>query len=158
MLDLPRRFNLNRRERERQFSLPAVELKEVIALDGIEVLPKRSPPRIRGHGLHGLLPEITLRVDLTDRRGALNRLGREAVKLRTVSQLRREVSETFSGPTLLPPTTLDGKYVAGLQWDGRTVQAEAVDFDAGVGSPCHESNHEVGFTAQRYTLASASTA
>jgi hypothetical protein len=30
MLDLPRWFHLNRREFERQFALPAVELKEIV--------------------------------------------------------------------------------------------------------------------------------
>jgi hypothetical protein len=41
--------------------------------------------------------------------------------------LRRELEEAFSGTSFLPPTTLDGKCVAGLQWHGRTVLAEAGD-------------------------------
>jgi len=71
MLDLPRWLDLNRREFERQFGLPAVELKEIVALDAIELLPEQSS---------------------------------------------------------LPPTTLDSECVAGLQWHGRTVLAEAADF------------------------------
>ncbi len=128
MLDASRWFNLNRREFERQFALPAVELKEVIALDGIEVLPEESSLRIRSHDLHGPLPEIIIHVDTADRLGVFDRLGREAVKLCVVSRLRREPEEAFSGATFLPPTTLDSKCVAGIQWHGRTVLAEAGDF------------------------------
>ena len=36
--------------------------------------------------------------------------------------------EAFSGTTFLPPTRLDGKCVAGLQWHGRTVLAEGEGF------------------------------
>ncbi len=92
------------------------------------LIPKQFSLRIRGHDLHGPLPEIIIQVDPADRLGAFDRLGREAVKLCTVSRLRRELEEAFSGSTFLPPTWLDGKCVAGLQWHGRTVLAEAEDF------------------------------
>ncbi len=118
-------FRLNRREFERQFSLPAVELKEIIALDAIDLLPEQSSIRVRSHDLHGPLPEILIQVEAADRLGTLDRLGREAAKLWAISRLRRGLEEAFSGSTFLPPTTLDGKCVAGLQWHGRTVLAEA---------------------------------
>jgi len=51
-----------------------------------------------------------------------------AVMLCTISRLRRELEDAFSGASFLPPTTLEGKCVAGLQWHGRTVFAEAADF------------------------------
>ncbi len=50
------------------------------------------------------------------------------MKLCTFPRLRRELKEAFSGSTFLPPTTLDGKCVAGLQWHGRSVLAEGGDF------------------------------
>ena len=128
MLDLSRWFDLKRREFERQFSLPAVELKEIIALDAIELLPEQSSVKIRSHDLHRPLPEIIIHVDPADRLGTFDRLGREATKLCAISRLRRELVEAFSGRTFLPPTRLDGKCVAGLQWEGRTVLAVGSDF------------------------------
>ena len=128
MLDLSRWFNLNRREFERQFSLPAVELKEVIALDAIDLLPEQSSIKIRSHDLHGPLPEILIQVDPADRLGTFDRVEREAVKLCTISRLRRDLVEAFSGAFFLPPTRLDGRCVAGLQWEGRTVLAVGSDF------------------------------
>jgi len=128
MLDLPRWFNLNRREFERQFALPAVELKEIVALDCIEVLPGQSSIKISSHDPNGPLPEITLQIDPADPLEAFDLLGRQAVKLCTISRLRRELEDAFSGSTFLPPTRMDGKCVAGLQWLGRMVLAEAEDF------------------------------
>ena len=121
MLDLSRWFQLNAREFERQFALPAVQLKEVIALDDMELLPEQSSIRVSSHDLHGPLPQITFKVDPADWLGAFDLLGREAVKLCAISRLRRELDEAFSGAALLPPTTLDSKCVAGLQWRGRTL-------------------------------------
>ncbi len=111
MLDLSRWFRLNRREFDRHFALPAVELKEVVILDDMELLPEQSSIKVRSHDLHGPLPEIAIQVDSADRLGAFDRLGREAVKLCAISRLRRELEEAFSGSTFLPPTTLDGKWV-----------------------------------------------
>ncbi len=51
MLDLPRWFNLNRREFERQFALPAIELKEIVFLDDIDLLPEESSVKVRSHDL-----------------------------------------------------------------------------------------------------------
>ena len=45
MLDLPRWFDLNRREFERQFGLPAVELKEIVALDASDCCVSSPPCR-----------------------------------------------------------------------------------------------------------------
>jgi hypothetical protein len=128
LLDLPRWFNLNRREFERHFALPAVELKEIVALDEIDLLPDTSSIKVRSHDLHGPLPEIILQVDPTDRLGAFEALGREVVKLCVISRLRWELEEAFSGASFLPPTRMDDKSVAGLQWHGRTVLAEGEDF------------------------------
>jgi hypothetical protein len=66
MLDLSRWLNLNRRESERQFALPAVELKEIVALDGIDLLLVQSSIKVRSRDLHGPLPEIIIRVDAAD--------------------------------------------------------------------------------------------
>jgi len=103
MLDFPRWFDLNRREFDRQFSHPALELKEVIALDVIELLPGLSSIKIRSHGLHGPLPEIIIQVDPGDRLGTFDRLGSEATKLCAISRLRRELVDAFSGASFLSP-------------------------------------------------------
>jgi len=103
MLDLPHWFELNRREFESQFALPAVELKEVIALDAIELLPEQSSIKVSSHDLHGPLPEILFHIDAADRLGTFDRLGREAAKLCAISRLRRELVEAFSGSTFVPP-------------------------------------------------------
>jgi hypothetical protein len=103
-------------------------LKEIVSLDRIELLPEQSSIKVRSHDLHGPLPEITIPVDPSDRLGAFDLLGREAVKLCAISRLRRELEEAFSGATFLPPTRVDSKCVAGLQWHGRTVLTEAEDF------------------------------
>jgi hypothetical protein len=97
LLDLPHWFNLNHREFERQFALPAVELKEIVALDDMELLPEQSLLRIRSHDLHGPLPEIILQVDPADRLGAFEALGREVVRLCAVTRLRRELDGRFQG-------------------------------------------------------------
>jgi len=128
MLDLPQWFHRNRREFERQFAVPPLELKEIVTLDGIELLPEQSSIKILSHDLHGPLPEISIHVDAADRLGAFDRLGREAAKLCAISRLRRELEEAFSGATFLPPTRLDGRCVAGLQWEGRTILAVGSDF------------------------------
>jgi hypothetical protein len=119
LLDLPHWFNLNRRELERQFALPAVELKEIVALDALELLPEQSSIIVRSHDLYGPLPEVIVSVNATDRLGALDGLGSEAVKLCTISRLRRELVDAFSGASFLPPTRMDGNCVAGLQWHGQ---------------------------------------
>jgi len=87
--------------------------------------PKQMRKRVN---FDDALPDITIQVDPSDRLGTLDQLGREAVKLCIISRLRRELVDAFSGSTFLPPTTLNGKCVAGIQWHGRTVLAEAGDF------------------------------
>jgi hypothetical protein len=74
------------------------------------------------------LPEVIVQVDATDRLATLERFGSEEVELWTISRLRRELDDAFSGASFLPPTTLDGTWVVGLQWHRRTVLAEAEDF------------------------------
>jgi hypothetical protein len=137
LLDLPRWFNLNHREFERQFALPAVELKEIAALDATELLPEKSSIKICSHELHGPLPEIIAQVDPADRLGTFDAMRREAVKLCVISRLRRELVEAFSGASFLPPTRMDDKCVAGLQWHGRTVLTEAADFVQALRIPDH---------------------
>ncbi len=93
----------------------------------MELLPEESSVKIRSHDLHGPLPEVVVHVDPADRLGVFVALGR-AVKLCNISRLRRELVEALTGASCLLPATLDGKCVAGLQWHGRTVLAEAEDF------------------------------
>ena len=43
-------------------------------------------------------------------------------------RIRRELADTFPGVSFLPPTMLDSRCAAGVQWEGRTVLPEAPDF------------------------------
>jgi hypothetical protein len=112
---------------EMTFTDCVTDPKEVILLGGIDIPPDKTGFRVRSHEFHGPLLEVIVQVDAADRLGALGRLGSEAVNLCTISRLRRELEEAFSGSSFLPPTTMDSKCVAGLQWHGRTVLAEAAD-------------------------------
>ncbi len=128
MLDLTAWFRLNRREVERQFALSAVDLKEIVTLDGIDVLPDESWLRIRSHDLYGPLPEIIFPVDPADRHTTFACLQREPVKLCTVARYRRELEDIFRGASFLPPTKRDTQCVVGIRWQTRAVLAEAPDF------------------------------
>ena len=97
----------------------------------VRLIKSRTDRIEASHGLEqGSTAHIRASIDPEDFRekASSGRLMTAAVMLCTISRLRRELEDAFSGASFLPPTTLEGKCVAGLQWHGRTVFAEAADF------------------------------
>ncbi len=111
-----------------------MDLKEVVVLDGINILPHGF--RVRSHDLHGQLPEIVI-----DNSGDTfldkDRLGIAACKLISIVGLREEMIRCVPGGRFLPPTTMDGKAIVGMIKGRRTWVAEGRD--------CLEAYHELHY-------------
>ena len=110
---------------EKVFTDCAMDLKQILVLDGIDILPDGF--RIRCHDLHGQLPEIVMK-NSSDTFQDKDRLGSESCKLIAIVKLRGEMFRCFLGCKLLPPTSMDGKTIAGLQAKPKTWIAEREDF------------------------------
>ena len=87
---------------EKTFTDAVMDLKEVIVLDGIDILPDKSGFRVRCHDLHGLLPEIVVK-DSGDTFQDKDRLGNQACKLIAIVRLRDEMARFLPGCKLLRP-------------------------------------------------------
>jgi hypothetical protein len=72
-------------------------------------LAKQQQTRVQRHGWNTVLDEI----------------GREGAKRVAMSRLRHDFVEAFPGKSFLPPTLVDERCVVGIQWEGRTLLAEA---------------------------------
>ncbi len=75
---------------EKTFTDAVMDLKKVVVLDGIDILPDDSGFRIRSHDLHGPLPEIVIE-DSGDTFQDKDRLSREACKLVAIVRLRDQM-------------------------------------------------------------------
>ncbi len=89
----------------------AIDLKSVIVLDGIDILPDNSGFQVRCHDLQGLLPEIVL-LNSGDTFVDKDRLGNRVCWLVAIVKLRDEIVRFLPGCKLLPPTSIDGKAIA----------------------------------------------
>lgn len=123
----PRHLALHPATIERTFTNCIVDLKEVIILDGIDILPDQSGFRIRSHDLHGPLPEIVVK-DSGDTFQDKDRLGNRACWLAAIVRLRNEMARFLPGCKLLPSKSMDGKAIAGLKVGPRTWLEEGEDF------------------------------
>ena len=105
----------------------AIHLKQIVVLDGIELV--EGPPgfRIPSHDLHGPLPELVVR-DTGDRTEILDAVSREAAKLNAIARHREELAAMYPSCRFLPHTALDGVVAVGLEAGGRTLLAEAPTF------------------------------
>ncbi len=104
-----------------------MDLKEVIVLDGIEILPDYSGFRLRRHDLHGPLPEIVVENSgdtLVDK----DRLRNRACWLMAMVELRAELARFLPGCKLVPPTSMDGRAIMVLRAGPRSWLAEGEDF------------------------------
>jgi hypothetical protein len=110
---------------EKVFTDCVIDLKEIIVLDGIDVL--RDGFRIRCHDLHGQLPDITMQ-NSGDVFKDKDRLGNEVCKIIAIVKQRDEMVRFLPGGKLLPPTSMDGKAIVGLQAKPMTWIAEGEDF------------------------------
>jgi len=114
-------------EVEKEFMLVMYYLNAAVVLDGIEVLTDLPGFRISTHDPHGPLPDAIIH-DTGDRYPVLEAISMEGAKRVAVTWLRREMVKAFLGVSFLPPTRLDKRCVVGIQWEGKTVLAEASDF------------------------------
>jgi hypothetical protein len=123
---------------EKTISDCVMDLKEVIVLDGIDILPDNSGFRVRCHDLHGPLPEIVVK-DSGDTFVDKDRLGREACKLVAISRLRDRMTRWLSGGKFLPPTTVDNHATVGFKVGPKTWIVEGDDFI----TPYHDLHEQV---------------
>ncbi len=110
---------------EKVFTDCVLDLKEVVVLDGIDILSDGF--RIRSHDLHGPLPEIVIK-DSGDPFMDKDRLANAACKLISIVGLRAEMIRIVPGARFLPPTTMDGKAIVGMMKRRETWMAEVRDF------------------------------
>ena len=75
---------------ERTFTDCIMDLKEVIVLDGIDILSDETGFRVRCYDLYGQLPEIVVH-DSGDTFVDKDRLGNETCKLVAIVRLRDEM-------------------------------------------------------------------
>jgi hypothetical protein len=91
-----------------------LDLKEIVVLDGIDILPDQSGFRIRSHDLHGQLSEIVIQdsgntfLDKED-------LAREACKLIAIVGLRDEMRRSMRGGKFLRPTKMGDRATVGFK-------------------------------------------
>jgi hypothetical protein len=110
---------------EKVFTDCVMDLKQIIVLDGIDILSDGF--RVRSHDLHSQLPEIAMK-NSGDTFQDKDRLGNEVCKLIAIVKLRDEMVRFLPGCRLLPPTSIDGNAIVGLQAKPKTWIAEAGDF------------------------------
>ena len=123
---------------EKTFTDAVMDLKEVIVLDGIDILPDKSGFRVRCHDLHGPLPEIAIE-DSGDTFQDKERLGNQACKLLAIVRLRDQMTRWLPGGKFLLPTTVDSRATVGFRVGPRTWLAEGEDFLAAY----HELHRQV---------------
>jgi hypothetical protein len=110
---------------EKVFPDCVMDLKQIIVLDSIDILPDGF--RIRCHDLHGQLPEIVME-NSGDTFQDKDRLGNEVCKLIAIVKLRDEMVRFLPGCKLLPPTSVDGNAIVGLQAKPKTWIVEGEDY------------------------------
>ncbi len=113
---------------EKEFVQVAIDLKDVIVLDGVDQLPGNRF-RIRSHDLYGPLPAIEIEDD-RDRLKVVDDIHREAAKLSAIHGLRKELVEMFEDARFLEPTLMNQTAVVGISYgNGKyTTMAEGTSF------------------------------
>jgi hypothetical protein len=114
-------------EVERAFMQVVIDLKEILVLDGIDVLDSPSGFRIRCHDLYGPLPDTVIE-DTGDRYTVLDSVIREAAKRIAMARIRQELMGVLPGSEFLPPTSTDGGVLVGIRTKGKTILTEGPTF------------------------------
>lgn len=109
---------------EEVFTQFALDVKEILVLDGIDNLEDPIRFRIRSHDLYGPLPDIVIE-DTCDRYPVLDKLARETAKLHAIAKDRKDLRDIFRGCVFLLPTSTDQGSLVGIRFRGKTVFAEA---------------------------------
>jgi hypothetical protein len=112
---------------ETTFIQCVMDLKEVIVLDGVDILADNSGFRVRCHDLYGQLPEMVVK-DSGDTFQDKDGLGNEVCKLVAIVRLRDEMVRWLAGGTFLPPTTVDNRATVGFKVGPKTWLAEGDDY------------------------------
>jgi hypothetical protein len=110
---------------EKVFTDCAIDLKQILVLDGIDILLDSF--RIRCHDMHGQLPALVIKKSgdtLQDK----DRLSNETCKLVAMVRLRDEIIRCLPGSKFLPPTIVEDKAIVGLQAKPRTWIVEGESF------------------------------
>ncbi len=121
---------------EKTFNDCVIDLKQILVLDDIDILPDGF--RVRSHDFYGQLPEITIK-NSGDTFQDKDRLGNECCKLIAIVKLRDEMVGFLPGCKFLPPTSMDGKAIVGLQANPRTWVVDHEEFLAAY----HELHRQV---------------
>ena len=114
-----RHLTLQQAAIKKAFTDCVMDFKEVIVLDGIDILPDKTGFRVRSHDLHGPLPEIVAK-DSGDTFADKARLGREACKLVAIVRLRDQIRWWLRSGRFLPPTRVGDKVAVGFRVGSRT--------------------------------------
>lgn len=112
---------------ESVFTEAVMDLKRVIVLDGIDILPDKSGFRIRSHDLHGQLPQILIK-DSGDTFQDKERVGIETCKLTAIAGLRDQMWRGIRGGRFLPPTRIGDSAIVGFRARPYNWLAEGRDF------------------------------
>jgi len=99
---------------EKTFTDAVIDLKGVIVLDGIDILPDESGFRVRSDDFHGQLPEIVIH-DSGNTMEDKESLSREACKLIAIVGLRKEMRRLMRGGKLLLLTKLGDRATVGFK-------------------------------------------
>jgi len=106
----------------------ALDLGCVLVLDANDILPDGKGVRIRCHDMNSPLPELAID-GLDSRLEILERARNRACWLAAISGIRNDLSRYRSSSSrFLPPTTVDGKAVAGFMAGRMTFLEEGEDF------------------------------
>lgn len=122
---MPDFWTLRPRTIEKVFTDCVMDLKQILVLDGIDILPNGF--RICSHDLHGPLPDITVK-NSGDTFVDKDLLRNETCKILVMVKLRDTMVRYLPGGKLLPSTNMDGKAIAGLQAKPLTLLADGKDF------------------------------
>ena len=85
-----------------------------------------KPTMVRRHYPHSLLPDVVVQVDAADRLGTFDQLGTEAVKSSAMARIRWDLFEALRRTSLVPPTAMHRKSVAGSQSPSTIITSSSV--------------------------------
>ncbi len=123
---------------EKTFIEAAMDLKEVIVLDGINILNDNSGFRVRSHDLYGSLPDIVME-DSGDTIVDKDRISTAACKLYAIVKLRDQMRRWMRGGKFLLPTKVCEQATVGFKVGPKTWLAEGKEFLAAY----HELHRQV---------------
>jgi hypothetical protein len=110
-------------EIEKVFVQVAIDLKEILVLDGIDQLSDPSRFRIRSNDLFGPLPEIIIQ-GTGDRDPVLDKIQNEAAKLIAIVRVRKDLAGMYPECEFLLPTSIEEGAPIGMWFGGKTILAE----------------------------------